>query len=71
MEDEFDFVRFLKKEAVIYDKSNFMDWDNKAITTEMALRRFIKSNAIPINYYIDPTKFILWLHSLGYRREVE
>lgn len=62
-----EFVKHLKKRAMNDDKALFQKWMNREIDTEDAIRQFKKNNSMK-EVIIDSSEFIIWMSSLGYRR---
>lgn len=48
------------------DKAIFNAWEERRITTPMALKEFKENNNIKC--HIEPSDFVYWLGTLGYRQ---
>ena len=62
-----EFVKHLKKHALNDDKALFLKWMNREIDTDEAIVRFKKNNNMK-DTIINSSEFIIWMSSLGYRR---
>lgn len=62
-----EFVKHLKKHALNDDKTLFLKWMNREIDTDEAIVRFKKNNNMK-DTIINSSEFIIWMSSLGYRR---
>ena len=62
-----EFVKHLKRRSTNDDKTLFLRWSNREIETEDAINQFKKNNNMK-DTIINSSEFIIWLSSLGYRR---
>ena len=62
-----DFVKYLKKRSSNDDKMCFNRWVDREISTEEAIEIFKQNNRMK-DVIINSTDFIIWLSTLGYRR---
>ena len=65
---EYWWIDHLKSIAQTDDKNTFKEWEQKRISTEQCIRAFRFHNSIPEDLFIVPSKFVLWLNSIGYIR---
>lgn len=65
-----DFVRYLKPRYRQEDKVVFNEWMERKITTEDAIRKMKDNNGMR-DVIINSNEFIIWMSSLGYRRNYE
>lgn len=65
-----DFVRYLKPRYRQEDKVVFNEWMDRKISTEDAIQKMKDNNGMR-DVIINTNEFIIWMSSLGYRRNYE
>ena len=62
-------ISYLQKRAASRDVAIFRKWSAGKITAGMAIKMMKINNNMPAYLNVEPSEWIEWARSLGYRRE--